>query len=230
MTAPSTPINAVEYQTSTPGTTWTPDASYAVGAESDRVLFVAIQAEDAGNAVASAVDFNSGEGLTKVGDIAEGINYGALWALAAPSNATGAVAITFDLDPDDVTAIIWYHSGSEQVVPSEGVATNSNSGLTETAISVDVVTVGADRMIVTAGGHGDSNAMAAGSGETLIHTIDAGTTTQGSASYFMLDASGTRAMDYTFSESRRPNIIGVAIRPLMQTTVLRRRREDAHAY
>jgi len=210
--APSNPINAKEYSASSPGTTWTPDSAYAVGTESNRLFLVWVEIENTPNTSVTTVDFNTSESFTKILDVNEGLNHGSLWGLVNPSNATAAIDILIAADPTSITAIVWYHSNAEQVVPSEGEASNSNAGLTEISISVDITTSGSDRMIVAGGGVGDPFAMAAGTGETLIHEISVGSM-DGAASYFMLASSGTRAMDFTFSAARRPNIVGVAIRP-----------------
>ncbi len=214
MAAPSNPINALEFAANFPGTAWTPDSAYAVGTQSNKLLLVYVQSEESPTpALVTGVTFNTSESFTKVIDVTEGINHGSLWALVNPSNATTAIDITFDIDPENVVSIIWYHSDAEQVIPSEGEASNSNPGASETSISVDITTSGPDRRIVAGGGHGDTAAMSAGTGETLIHSM-LQSSMVGAASHFVQSTAGTRAMDFTFSASRRPNIVGVAIRPV----------------
>ena len=212
MAAPSNPINALELGDTTPGTSWTVDAAYVVGSESNRVMILWVETEDGTTTTPTAVTFNS-ESFTLILDVIQGANRGSLWGLVNPTETTGAVVITFDSDPAGTSAIWWYHSDAEQVVPSEGEDSNSNAGSSETSIAVDCVTSGVDRMIVAGGGHGDTATMSAGTDETLIHEITGGSQTA-AASYFVQATAGTRNMDFTFSAARRPNIVAVAIRPV----------------
>lgn len=213
MVAPSDPINAKEYAATLPGTTWEPDSNYAVGSESDRVKIIDIQTESSVNVKATGVAFNTTETFTLVKEVNEGINHGSKWALVNPSNATAKIVVTFDGDPTNAKAVACYYSDAEQVIPVEGVSSNSDSGTAEVAIATDVVTLGDDRMISATGGLGDGVLMVVGTGETLIHEDSTGSSSIIS-SFFVQASSGTRTMDYTFAAARRPNIIAVAIRPV----------------
>lgn len=212
MAAPSNPINDDEQSILAPGTFWRVRSTYVVGTESDRLFIVWLEIEDT-SAVVTSVIWDVGganEGFTEVIAVSEGISRGSLWALVNPAAATSTLDVNYDTGPSETKTNFWYHSGAKQVIPSEGEASNSDPGASEIAISVDITTSGPDRMIVAGVGLGDANEVTQGSGESLIHSTPANSSTAGS-SFFVQASSGTRAMDFTFSASRRPHIVGVAI-------------------
>ena len=209
MAAPSNPLNALEYSTEDEEV-WTADASYVVGSEANRLMFVANQIEESGRTILG-VTYDD-VAFTLVDEIVEGINYGSLWALVAPANTTAAVVLTMSHTTDSgSTAIIWYHSDAEQIIPVEGKDTASLADSDQTAFDLDCITSGVDRTIIAAFGHGDSDVIA--SGETLIHEIGF-TSMRGSASYHQQASAGTRNMDFTFIAARRTNMVVVAVRPV----------------
>lgn len=219
MATPSNPLNAQTHAST--GQATPTFSNYAVSTGNNRLLLIAACIETSGVTMSSIS--RDSQSFTKIGtSVVEGINELSLWGLLAPNVNTTNVNFTLSAIAA-LDAVIWYHTGSEQVLPSEGFdsASISPSGA---SIDVDVITAGAERMVVAACGLGDANAIA--SSETLIDQVAGGSTACG-AGYAAQATAGTRNMEFTFTSSLRPMIIGVAIKPVESGFIPIRRRRNA---
>ena len=186
-------------------------SSYNVGAGSDRVLVVYVQTEQGGGpSTVSSVEYggSGGDAFTSADSINEGINHGSMWYLNEADIGSGSqtkdILITFSGSTAQASAhAIWLDSAS-QSGPTQ-TATNSNSGASETAISATLNSVAANAIIINGGGHGDTNAMTQDGGQTILSSLASGSAVGALA--HEIPGSGNHTQGWTFSASRRPNII-----------------------
>jgi hypothetical protein len=187
-------------------------SSYNVGAGTagQRKLNVGIQLEDGTSPPTVSGITYGGTALTLYtgGTVTQGLNHGEAWFLDDTGIGSGSqtedVVVTLTGSSDRGTVSVSWADDVEQGQRAQ-IATNSNSGATETAISASLTGVTADSLLLNYGGLGDAQTMTA-DGTQTTQTNAASGTMQGAFGSEVV-GSGSHTQGWTFSSARRPNLI-----------------------
>ena len=192
-------------------------SNYNIGAGTpdQRKLNVEVQLEDSDASVDEVrLGGPTGDLLSLVTDgtnnafVSEGINEGSLYELNDADIGVGAqikdIYVKFTAETSNASVVAYWLDGVDQGNALQ-VTSDSQSGTGHTSISDTLNGIAEDSIVIALGGSGDTNAFMADGDQTTLASVASGSSI--AAVGYEIPGAGNHTQGFTFTSSRRPNII-----------------------